>query len=229
MIWCCCLQGLEPADPSGWSREEIDFFVSLTRDGDYVLNNIEVKPKMKETQEDEVTMGPRYCVELACELFEPTNLLDIFMKWRSGDKTVTQSASNSSPSNKLDEDGSVEDSESGAVGSNLEGDKDDVLESWIGFLTESKNSSSDDLTPSTAVDSKRITCESDCSVPLQIVEGIYPTKSASSVFPSTKWCQNEDVVRITFVVDGVLSESDYELQLTDNHLKFATTAGGKRY
>ena len=227
-----CLQGLEPADPSGWSKGEINFFISLTRDGDNLLNILQAESKMKEASIDEVTMGPRYCVELFCESFETTSLCDIFMKWRLDGEAVVQSRIHPPPSNKSDEVESDEDSQSIVAETNVEEKSFEVSESWMKLFMESKDGASvNNPTPPAAANTSQEekNSESEILTPLQIADIIYPTKSASSVFPLSKWSQNSEHVRIVFMVGELLSKSNYDLQLTDNHLTFTTTVGDKRY
>ena len=191
---------------------------------------MKVKSKTKEALEDEVTMGPRYCVELHCEELELANLNDIFVKWRLDDEPVVQLVNNQPLPGDPDANEFVKDSQSDVAESHLEDDFE-VSRSWIDTFLENNNPATDNrLLPSTKVDSKEADhSESESSAPPLIIDGIYPTKSASSMFPTSKWCQNKESVKITFMVGELLSESSYEIQLTDNHLSFATTVEEKRY
>ena len=209
----CCAQGLEPSNPPNWSREEIEFFTSLTRDSENMLGTFKVKPVSKEALEDAVTRGQRYLVDLFhLQGSQVTDMKDLFMKWRSGEPVVLDAAG----SNRVETEQDGEDEEKEAKQPNaLEVDeKFDVSNGWVEFFNAQKDS---------------VVAKDKNEDESQIVDAIYPTKSSSSVFPISKWCQNDEKVIVTFMVGEVGCRANYDVQFTANHLTFSTTVAGKRY
>lgn len=77
----CCLKGLESVSPTDWTEENTDYFLSLTRDEGNILHLLTVNSVLKESAKDQVTLGPRYLVDLAHRQESGTAILVDFVIW----------------------------------------------------------------------------------------------------------------------------------------------------
>ncbi len=244
----CSLHGVGPKTASGsWTKEDIDFFVSLTRDTKGYMHELHAHAKFKEFI-NEVTKGPHYRISLINrQETEPQNLAEQMISQQraiplENDEDFLAAVRCSTAHKKHIE--AEEMKKATRQAQQLFEDEDerkfDISPSWIeefalhcstGTEKNPNPQSSQTNKPADAVSAlplKKINpkpvADSDSS--LTLIEHTMPLKDKASHFPTTKWWQNDENINITFFVDNV---SAYNLELTEDHLSFLADVNGLRY
>lgn len=240
----CSLSGVAPKNLDSWTKENTDFFVSLTRAPDGFMRKLHVEVKSKETGVDEVTNGPHYRVSLKNrEEGEPKDIAHQMISENFAvhmeDEEYRSILRNSSVSKNQSEDNNLKDIPQ-KTKLNIDDEDEqrfDVSTDWLEFFykcseTESHPipqpiaaSSVDEVSkPSDVEQNMNPVVEFEKS--LTLIEHTLPMKDNSSRFPTTKWSQNKQDVFVTFFIESV---ELYNLELTENHLAFSTEVKGSRY
>ena len=202
----CSLNGLGSTSGADWTEQNVDYFLSLTRDQDKILHQLTVKCALKEAVKDEMTLGPRYMIDLVHQQKCGTvNLADLMMAHKLGGEPpkLVQDVELVEKVNDLD--------------LSIDEEECEVSSQWLDLFRP------DQTDPSAASGEKNEEQAETCA---PLVDELYPKKSTSSCFPTTKWAQNEQDVTVTFLLGEVVH---YEVRLSDNHLCFESNHNGKKY
>lgn len=237
----CSLDDVFPkTENSQWTEQANESFKALTRDPDGYLSRLHVQVKLKEKNPDEVTNGPHYLVSLNNP--EKSELNDLADSLISQDVAVRLpgEAPAAAPAVASAESKTAVDTQEPTLSqptlltSKLIEDDDlkfdvsaDCMELVVKSLQTNTTPQSEINTDTRSVRSnEEISPSTPTNKQLTLIDYALPLKDKKSLFPTTKWSQNNQEILLTFFVKPAES---YHLEFKENHISFTMDVEKTRY
>lgn len=233
----CSLDGVFPKTGNGqWTEEANRSFKALTRDSDGYLSRLQVQVKLKEKNPDEVTNGPHYLVSLNNpEKSELKDLADSLISQDVAVKLAVETPAEAPAESKIavnTQEPTL--SKPTLLTSKLIEDDDlkfdvsaDCMELVIKSLqTSTKPQSEIDTGTRSIRTNEQFSPPSRTNKKLTLIDYALPLKDSKSLFPTTKWSQNDKEIFLTFFVKPAES---YNLEFKENHISFTMDVEKTRY